>query len=165
MIAGRTVNLNLFVPASKENDRTIEPLHRHRARVMTVNGKPRPQIYPDKRSVEWEEYVAKRVLEDLMSIETEGEGDFTLPLKDVRVLLTLRFNLPKPVTYPARVVHNTRKPDIDNYAKAILDALVKARILADDGCVTDQMVMKRYVEPGHPEGVEIDLTAVPCEVP
>ena len=105
------------------------------------------------------------VVQQLMKVPTEGEGeDFTLPLRDMRVLMTLRFNLPKPKSYPARVVHHTKKPDIDNYAKGVLDGLVKGRIIADDGMITDLVILKRYVEPGHPEGVEVDLTGLPTEV-
>jgi Holliday junction resolvase RusA-like endonuclease len=166
-VFGRAVNLRLFIPASKEEDRPVEPLHRHRVKIITPAGqKPRPQMYADPRSAKWEQYVAETALEQLMHTPTTGAGqDFMFPLKDMRVLATLRFNLPKPKSYPARVVWHTKKPDVDNYGKAILDGLVKARILEDDGMVTDEMTLKRYVEPGHPEGVEIDLTAVPCEVP
>lgn len=166
VVAGRAVSLSVFVPADKADGQAIEPLHRHRVRVITPAGqRPRPQVYPDDRSVEWEKYVAAQVIEQLRATPTTGEGDdITLPLTNMRVLTTMRFNMPKPKGYPARVVHNTKKPDIDNLAKAVLDALVKARVLADDGCVTDQLIMKRYVEPGHPEGVEIEVTALPCEV-
>jgi len=166
-VAGRSVSLRLFIPADKEHDRPVEPLHRHRVKIITPAGqKPRPQMYADPRSAKWEEYVAEQALEQLRHTPTQGEGeDFTFPLVDMRVLVTMRFNLPKPKSYPARVVHHTKKPDIDNYGKAILDGLVKAHILTDDGMVTDQMSMKRYLEPGHPEGVEIDLTALPTEAP
>jgi Holliday junction resolvase RusA-like endonuclease len=167
LVAGRTVNLRLFIPADKENDCPVEPLHRHRVKIIQPKGaKPRPQMYADPRSAKWEEYVAEQALDQLTHTPTTGEGeDFIFPLTDMRVLITMRFNLPKPKSYPARVVHHTKKPDIDNYGKAILDGLVKARILADDGMVTDQLSLKRYLEPGHPEGVEIDLAAIPCEVP
>jgi Holliday junction resolvase RusA-like endonuclease len=166
LVAGRALSLNLFIPADKDAGNPVEPLHRHRAKVITPAGqKPRPQMYADPRSAKWEEYAADQLRIQLMKTPTEGEGqDFTVPLRDMRVLLSLRFNLPKPVSYPARVVFHTKKPDIDNYAKAIMDALVKANILADDGMITDLMTIKRYIEPGHPEGVEVDLTAVPCEV-
>lgn len=166
VVAGRVVNLRLFIPADKENGQKVEPLHRHRFKVITPAGqKPRAIAYADPLSADWERYVAETALEQLTHTPTVGDGpDFVFPLADVRVLVTLRFNLPKPKSYPARVVHHTKKPDLDNYAKAVLDGLVKARILADDGMITDEMHMKRYVEPGHPEGVEIDLTALPVEV-
>lgn len=165
VVAGDTVSLTLFVPAGDEFDQKIEPLHRHRARVI-AGKKPFAQFYSDPRSAKWEEYVAATVIEQLTNTPTQGYGeDFVLPLKESRVLLTLRFNLPKPKSYPARVVHHIKKPDIDNYAKALIDGLVKARIIEDDGLITDLMIQKRYLEPGHPEGVEIDLTAIPTEVP
>lgn len=152
------------MPASKEDGNPVEPLHRPRAKVLPTKP-PRPHVYNDPRSTKWEEYVAQMVMDQLMKTPTTGEGDdFVLPLRDCRILMTVRFNLPKPKSYPARVVHHTKKPDLDNYAKAILDGLVKGRILEDDGLVTDLMIQKRYVEAGHPEGVEIDLTALPCEV-
>ena len=148
------------------DDNPVEPLHRHRVRVMTPKGrKPVPQMYADPRSAKWEDYVAEQVIDQLTTTPTEGEGqDFVLPLQDMRVLMTLRFNLNKPKSYPARVVHHTKRPDIDNYSKAVIDGLVKARILKDDGMITDLGIQKRYVEPGHPYGVEIDLTALPTEV-
>jgi len=154
------------VPANADAGQKIEPLHRHRVRVMTPKGKkPFPQMYNDSRSVKWEEYVADQLGVQLRETPTQGEGeDFILPLREMRVLLKLRFNLPKPKSYPMRVVHHTKRPDLDNYSKAVIDGLVKARILEDDGMVTDLTLQKRYIETGHPEGVEIDLTALPAEV-
>lgn len=153
----------LFVPADETHK--IEPLHRHRVRVVNPKGgKPWPQVYPDKRSVDWEDYIAESVELQLRATPTEGSGpDFILPLADMRILLNLRFNLLKPASYPARVQWNLKKPDIDNYGKCVIDGLVKARLIKDDGLITDLSVQKRYVEPGHPYGVEIDLTALPCE--
>lgn len=171
LVAGRAVSLSLFIPprpTKKASDNGIEPLHRHRVKVITPHGgaKPFPQMYPDPRSAQWEEWVADQAVDQLIQVPTQGDGDdFTLPLRDMRVLLTLRFNLPKPKSYPKRVVHHIKKPDIDNYAKALIDGLVKGRIIEDDGLITDLTIQKRYLEPGHPEGVEVDLTALPTEVP
>lgn len=120
------------------------------------------QTYPDKRSVAWEEYIASNSRMQVLAVEVDGE-DFKLPLEKCRVLLSLRFNLPKPKSYPKRIIWHTKKPDIDNYAKAVIDGLVKARIIEDDGLITDLNIQKRYVEMGHPEGVEIDLTALAVE--
>lgn len=162
--AGRAVSLNIFIQAGEGNGRKIEPLHRHRARVVTAPGKkPFVQTYADKRSTEWEEYVAGSARMQVLATEVDGE-DFTLPFSEHRILLSLRFNLPKPKSYPKRIVHHTKKPDIDNYAKALIDGLVKARIIEDDGLVTDLTIQKRYIEPGHPEGVEIELVALPVEM-
>jgi Holliday junction resolvase RusA-like endonuclease len=170
VVAGRAVSLSLFIPprpVQKPTDHGIEPLHRHRVKVLTPPGRsPVPQMYPDPRSERWEQWVAQQAVDQLMQIPTRGEGeDFTLPLREMRILVNLRFNLPKPKSYPKRIVHHIKKPDIDNYAKALIDGLVKGRIIEDDGLITDLAIQKRYLEPGHPEGVEVDLTALPTEVP
>lgn len=130
--------------------------------MVTAPGrKPYPQFYEEKAATEWQQVVADMAMLCVRAIPVQGEGqDFTLPTSG-RVLITVRFNMPKPVSYPKSVVHHVRKPDLDNLVKAVLDGLVKGRILEDDNCVTDMMVIKRYAEPGHPEGVEVDLTALP----
>ena len=154
----------MFVPGKPE------PLHRHRARVVSSAGKkPFVQIYPDKRSADYEDLVAMMVRKQSLQAHvvvdpTLPPSEFLLPFRDCRILMTVRFNLVKPPSYPKRVTAHTKKPDVDNYAKAVLDGLVKGLVIADDGMVTDLTTYKRYVCEGHPEGVEIDLTAVPTEV-
>lgn len=129
-------------------------------------GKPWVQFYEEKKSSDWQDHVAEVSRVQALAAEVEGEGDdFLLPLEDCRLLVRMRFNVTKPKSYPARVVDATKKPDIDNLAKGVLDGLVKGRVIADDNAVTDLMLYKRYVEPGHPAGVEVEVTAVPCEVP
>lgn len=152
------------MPAS--SDHPVEPLHRHRSKVITPKDRrPWVQTYPDPRSVAWEEYLGFMARRQLLATPVIGSGvDFTLPLVAMRILLALRFNLTKPKGYPKRITAHTKRPDVDNYAKAVLDGLVKGRIIADDGLVTDLSVAKRYLEPGHPYGVEISLTALPAEV-
>lgn len=130
---------------------------------MPRGKKPFVQFYTEKKSADWERTVADQARAQVLSATVEGDGaDFVLPLTG-RVLMTVRFNLAKPKSYPKSVVHHTKKPDIDNLEKAILDGLVQGRIIEDDGLVTDSVTMKRYVEPGHPEGVEIDLTVLPLD--
>jgi Holliday junction resolvase RusA-like endonuclease len=128
---------------------------------MTPKGrKPLPQLYTPKETAVWEAHVAEVARAQLLGVEVEGE-DFVLPVDEVRVLANLRFNLDKPVSYPKRVVHATKKPDLDNLVKAVLDGLVQGRVLADDNCITDMMVSKRYSHPlEHPTGVEIELTCL-----
>lgn len=157
-----TVSLRLFIPGKPV------PQARPRARVVTPPGKkPWVQFYEEKTSTDWQEHVSESVRRQVIGLPLQGPAteDFTLPFVDCRLLVTLRFNMPKPKGYPARVVHHTKKPDVDNLSKGVLDGLVKGRIMADDNAVTDLVILKRYVEPGHPEGVEVDLTAVPTEVP
>ena len=122
-----------------------------------------PQLYTPKETQQWESHVAESARAQLLSVEVEGD-DFTLPVSEVRVLANLRFNLDKPVSYPKRVVHATKKPDLDNLVKAVLDGLVQGRVLEDDNCITDMMVSKRYSDHlDHPVGVEVELTCLKVE--
>ena len=149
------LSLKLYV------DGKAEPQARPRGRVVAPKhgGKPWVQFYEEKKSSDWQEQVAVQTRAQIPKIEVHGDGDFTLPAEG-RVLMGIRFNLEKPKSYPASVIHHTRKPDVDNLAKAVMDGLVKGRILKDDNMVTDLTVYKRYATPDHPPGVEIDLTII-----
>ena len=140
------------------------PQGRPRARVVTPRGgKPFVQIYPEAKTRDWEEQIADQIQRQIARIPVEatsdGDRDFHLPFEG-RVLISMRFNLHKPVSYGKDVVHHLRKPDLDNLVKSVLDGLVKGRLIKDDNIVTDLTAYKRYVSDGHPEGVEIDLTAI-----
>ena len=135
---------------------------RPRSRVVTPRGgKPFVQVYPPAKTKAWEEHVAFHGRGQLLKIELEGEDDFTLPIEDMRVLMSIRFNLRKPVSYPKSVVHAVKKPDLDNLVKGVLDGLVQARVLGDDNLITDMQLMKRYADADHPPGVEVELTCLP----
>lgn len=53
--------------------------------------------------------------------------------------------------------NHTQKPDLDNLAKAVLDALVSASIIADDAHVVWLEVSKQWAD-NHPHGVECSIT-------
>lgn len=64
---------------------------------------------------------------------------------------------------PKRLKCETRepapvKPDVDNVAKLVLDALVKAGVLADDRHVVDLYVSKAYAAPGEQAHVQVWVT-------
>ena len=105
--------------------------------------------------------MAATSLAQLRGVEIEGDSDFTMPIRDMRIIASLRFNLRKPKSYAKSVAHATKKPDLDNLVKAILDGLVQGRVIEDDNCITDLSVMKRYADDQHPPGVEVDLTCLP----
>lgn len=78
--------------------------------------------------------------------------------------MNLRFNLPKPVSAPKKVLYPyMSKSDVDNLAKAVMDGLQNARIITNDNRVTDLSIQKRFVSEGHPMGVEIDITTLLSE--
>ena len=101
----------------------------------------------------------------MLAAPVVGDDEFTLPLSDSRVLLTLTVYRDKPASYPKRVVHDTKKPDADNLAKSVIDGIVRGEIIKDDAMITDLTVRKRYADDEHPAGVLVDLTAVKVEVP
>lgn len=154
-VAGLALSLKLFI------DGKPEPQSRPRGRVVSPKsgGKPFVQFYEEKPAQLWQEQVAVQARAQIPKIQVHGDGDFTLPARG-RVLMAIRFNLDKPKSYSKSVVHHIKKPDVDNLAKAVMDGLVKGRIIEDDNLVTDLTVYKRYSDLEHPLGVEIDLTVI-----
>jgi Holliday junction resolvase RusA-like endonuclease len=69
----------------------------------------------------------------------------------VRIELVLNFSTKLQARWGAP---HTIRPDGDNLAKLVLDAVVRAGLLADDGLVASLTVSKLWVEPGS-EGVRI----------
>jgi Holliday junction resolvase RusA-like endonuclease len=164
-VAGRALSLGFFIPAKEFKYRNgmefdVPAKERPQARIITGK-KPFAQFYTPKKTVEWEQHVGEHALLQLRAVELDGDDDFTLPVKDCRVIMHLRFNLRKPSSYPKSVIHAVKKPDLDNLQKAILDGLVQAQVIDDDNCITDLSVMKRYADDDHPMGVEVDLTCLP----
>jgi Holliday junction resolvase RusA-like endonuclease len=153
---GAAASLRLFIPGKPI------PKGRPRSKVIAPKDgrKPFVQVYSEDETVAWEETVAWIAKRQILSIPPDEDGEFTLPFEG-RVVMTLRFNLERPKSYPKSVLYPTKsRSDVDNLAKSVMDGLQKGRILANDNLVTDLMIIKRYAEAGHPEGVEIDLTSV-----
>lgn len=66
----------------------------------------------------------------------------------------------KPSSYPKKTVWFTKKPDVDNLAKCVLDGLEKAGVIKNDSIVTDLLLHKRYTSDEYPdEGVEVVIDA------
>lgn len=158
-VAGPVANLLLFIPGEPV------PTDRPRARVVTPKGRaPFVQFYSVKKSSDYQDHVGAWAMQQIRSIPVVPGQEFKLPFTMCRLLVTLRFNMEKPVSYPKRIVDHTRKPDADNLSKGVLDGLVKGNVITDDSAVTDLTILKRYSSWDHPTGVEIDLTAIPTEV-
>ncbi|MDA8123443.1 MAG: RusA family crossover junction endodeoxyribonuclease [Deltaproteobacteria bacterium] len=118
--------------------------------VFTVYGSPvaqgRPRFFrrgnfvgtydPDK-SRTWKQDVKASVLDQLNGTPEIHEG--ALGVK-------LFFHLPRPKSLPKRVVHHVKKPDADNLAKAIKDAL-RGVVYRDDSQIVALEVRKVYGDP------------------
>lgn len=87
---------------------------------------------------------------------------------DGPVMLRIVALMPRPKSHYLRgkvrdsaPAWHTSKPDYDNIAKAITDALTKAGIWADDAQVAIGSVVKRYVGDGQRPCAEISIEELP----
>lgn len=120
------------------------------------------QTYTPATTVNWEQTIVWQAKQAMVGVQVSHpeEALDAFPFEG-RILAVVRFNVVKPksaarcVQYPLKA----QPGDVDNLAKSVLDALQLSGTIADDKTVTDLTVSKRFVEPGHPEGVEVELTA------
>ncbi len=126
--------------------------------TFTVYGSPVPQgrprffrrgnfvgAYDPDKSRSWKDDVKAQVLTALGGAPEIHEG--ALQLK-------LHFHLPRPKSLPKRVTEHVKKPDLDNLAKAIKDAM-RGVLYRDDSQIVVLRVEKKY---GDPPQVVIGLT-------
>lgn len=63
---------------------------------------------------------------------------------DEPLRVEIAFFLPRPARAAKRVVFPVRRPDSDKLARAVLDALTKGGLIADDARIVDLIVSKRF---------------------
>jgi crossover junction endodeoxyribonuclease RusA len=73
------------------------------------------------------------------------------------VWLMLHFHVCRPKSLPKRILHATKKPDLDKMIRSVKDAL-KGVLYMDDAQVVDLVAQKRYSES---PGVEITFRELP----
>ena len=121
-----------------------EPKAQPRPRAFARGGKAR--VYNPHTSNEWKARVAIAAAKHFAA-DPIGKS----------LAMQLNFRLPRPRSHfgkdglkPSAPVLPTGKPDIDNLAKAVIDALVGVGVLDDDCLVCLLTVTKRYadVNPG-----------------
>ena len=145
---------------------TPVPKGRPRTRVRqpkTPGAKAFAQIYTPHDTVGWEDMVIVQVRQQLTGLLLDHPelAQVELPLSGPAMLF-MRFNLPRPKSLPKKVRYPMKsKTDWDNLAKSVQDALQAGGLIENDCMVIDGAASKRFAEPGHPIGVEIDLTVLP----
>lgn len=77
-------------------------------------------------------------------------------LPECPIEMQLIFTLPRPKSLPKKVTHHTKKPDADNLAKCIKDAL-EGIFFKNDSQVFSLCVNKRYAARNEEMGVGITL--------
>lgn len=71
----------------------------------------------------------------------------------------LRFQLPRPASWPGKLVHPFRKPDIDKLARAVLDGLTHT-LLEDDARVVELDASKVFADEVESPGVIVTVYEV-----
>lgn len=124
-------------------------------RAVNIRGMKHPIITDSNRSAKsWAQLVAEGASRALQQ----------LPKEDRHLVVTaarcsLGFYLPRPKRlctpkYRGAAVAHTCKPDIDKLTRSVLDALTGV-LWADDGCVVDLLVAKRYADVNAPARVDV----------
>lgn len=70
--------------------------------------------------------------------------------------MDLVFLLPRPKSLPKKIIHHTKKPDLDNLTKSIKDAL-EGIFFKNDSQITELKSLKMYVPDSMETGVKIAL--------
>lgn len=111
-------------------------------------------MYTPGTAKEWKSAV-------MAAAKEKGEGvTFTGPLA-----LSLSFYFARPQSHfgakglkPSAPVFHTKKPDADNLAKAVMDAMTDAGFWTDDCQVVESHTFKSYVTDTAPEGCRVVVT-------
>lgn len=115
-----------------------EPVAQGRPRFTTRGGKTR--AYDPGKSSDYKDYVSLAATQH--APETLLEGPLYLEVNVFRPI-PKSFSKKKAAEAENGLVLPVTKPDIDNYAKGIKDAL-KGILWVDDSQVTDTLLKKRY---------------------
>lgn len=131
-----------------------QPRPRAFARKMD-NGKFRARVYDAGTAEAWKSDVAR-------ACEPLAGRRLIEPIR-----LTLTFYFPRPKSHyrtngalkpsAPRLIHDSA-PDVDNAAKAVLDAMTHIGVWQDDDQVTILCCIKTWEQPGqHSPGADIDI--------
>lgn len=114
------------------------PLPQPRPRFARV-GKWVSTYYPSKHR-KYKEAIAKAFLDSRLPCIDKGP-----------ISVEIVFTLPRPKSVKQAVKLHDKRPDIDNYAKAVLDAL-NGLAWKDDGQIASLKLCKEYAEYDTPPG-------------
>lgn len=117
----------------------VEPMAKARPRSTIIAG--RVHTYTPKKTKNAEAMIRTQVME----LGAFGDG---VPLR-----LEATFYRDRPKSLPKRVTMPVSRPDYDNYAKLLTDALEKF-VYKNDSQITTALVRKRF---GSPPRIELKL--------
>jgi len=93
-----------------------------------------PIVYTPKETREAEDNFLAQVIKQKPDVPLDG------PLK-----ASIRFYKIKPKSYPKKMIHWTKKPDLDNMIKLVLDAMNNV-FFKDDSQIIELSSSKEYAE-------------------
>jgi Holliday junction resolvase RusA-like endonuclease len=127
---------------------TEDAVAKARPRVSRFGGQSR--VYTPKKSQEFE-YVIRRRAEEKIKKPMDGP---------ISVEIDLQIKRPKNLAWKKKEMpkcYNTKRPDIDNYAKSVLDGL-NGVAFKDDGQVAELIIRKWYHAGGERPTTTIKIT-------
>ncbi len=147
-----------------------------RTLVFWVTGSPAPQgskksrpiykgrgterVFTGKVATVESSAAVKPWRQDVAAAAEEAIAAQSWPGLDGPAHVRATFYVPRPSSAPKRVLYPFRKPDVDKYLRATLDALTTAGVVADDARFVDTFARKRFAQPGRPTGALIVVSEV-----
>jgi len=122
---------------------------------FTVFGIPKAQARP--RLVRNRNFVYSPKTDWYYKVLNEAKKYKPLIQIDKPVSLIIYFHLPKPKSLKKNILFHSKRPDLDNLEKAVLDACTNAGIWIDDSLVCNKFSRKTYSD--HP-GIEISIEEI-----
>ncbi len=107
-----------------------QPVPKGRPRFFRAGGLV--GAYTPKKTRSWESIVRGQAVSYRPKYLWEGP-----------IIMTLTFMMPRPKSLPKKIIHHTKKPDLDNLAKSIKDAL-QGIIYRTDSQVVILNLEKKY---------------------
>jgi Holliday junction resolvase RusA-like endonuclease len=96
------------------------------------------RTYDPQKSKDWKAYVRLFIAEEMKAMGWERvEGG---------LVVKIDFALQRPKSLPKKVTYHTKRPDLDNLAKAIKDAMTGI-VYRDDSQIVSMTVSKHYGKP------------------
>jgi len=125
------------------------PKGQPRPRAFARNGKAR--VFDPGTAEGWKAQVA-------LAARAAGAAQLLL---ETPVYLAVRFVMPRPkrLAKAGAAGTHTSKPDLDNLAKAVMDALTTIGVWRDDAQVAGLTLSKAYAAPGCAAGAMIEVSS------